>query len=547
MATPALSIMAAQPQLASPLDLPLVMSGNFGELRSNHFHSGVDFKTNARTGYPVKSVADGYVSRIVVSPWGFGRAVYVTHPQLGLVTVYGHLEAFAPGIKKRVDKIHYQIESFRLDTVFAAGELPVRAGQVIGRSGNAGSSGGPHLHMDVRDLATGHALDPLVYFKNRVKDDVAPEVRGIALYPREGVVDGDTKPVYHTAQQSGEPFTAWGRVVPAIKAYDKMTGTTNIYGVKYMTFMCEGDTVYHRVIDRVDFDRTRAVNTLVEYGDVVDFNSWYMITQVPDSRPLSSMVTSRGDGVLEIFEEKDYMCEFVLEDEHGNRRRSRFTIKGVPHAIPVDDTDAELWLYDRDNTAWQAGAKAFFPANTLYNDMAVTLVTTPATEVEYYSDMVTVGDARQPLAGSYTLSIPVKRTAGVDNSRYLIARIGSRTPASVGGKYRDGSMVADVNRMGTYAVMVDTIAPEITVVGTPARWSQTGTIKYRIKDNLAGIESYRGEIDGKWVMFELDGKTGTLSYKMDPARHTRGSNHTIKLTVTDGVGNVTTRQDILNW
>ncbi|MDE6802686.1 MAG: M23 family metallopeptidase, partial [Muribaculaceae bacterium] len=151
----------AAADLRVPLDIPLLLSGNFGELRNNHFHSGVDFKTQGRTGLPVYCAADGYVSRVLVSPWGFGRAVYVTHPELGLVTVYGHLQSFATRIDNPVRGRQYADETFSIDVEFGPGVIPVRRGELLGRSGNAGSSGGPHLHIDVRDASPGNALDPL--------------------------------------------------------------------------------------------------------------------------------------------------------------------------------------------------------------------------------------------------------------------------------------------------------------------------------------------------------------------------------------------------
>lgn len=150
------SAQSTEVQLAKPLNIPLYLSGNFGELRSNHFHSGLDFKTQGRTGIPVHSADDGYVSRIVVSPWGFGRAIYITHPSTGLTTVYGHLSSFSPKIDNPVRKRQYEKESFAVDLEFAPDEIPVKRGEQIALSGNSGSSGGPHLHMDVREIGRAH-------------------------------------------------------------------------------------------------------------------------------------------------------------------------------------------------------------------------------------------------------------------------------------------------------------------------------------------------------------------------------------------------------
>ncbi len=522
--------------LRVPLDIPLSLSGNFGELRSNHFHSGIDFKTQGRTGIPVHCADDGYVSRVVVSPWGFGRAVYVTHPASGLVTVYGHLQSFASKIDAPVKARQYDAETFRIDTEFAPGEIPVKRGEIIGKSGNSGSSGGPHLHMDVRDADTEYALDPLVYYQNAIKDDVPPEVRAIALYPREGVVDGGTRPVYHSGPDKSASFTAWGRVVPGIKAYDRMTGTTNIYGVKYLTFICDGDTLYRRIIDHVDFDRTRGVNTLVEYGDVVDSNSWFMITQQPDARPLSDMVTAVGDGSLEIYEERDYNCQFILEDQHGNRSRAKFVIKGVNSEIPVPEGDGELFTFDRDHVIREYDAVVNIPANTLYNDEFVTVAVSDNAPAGYFSKRYVIGDRRIPLAGNYHLTIPLERDTYPEKSRYVMVRLDGKRPAAVTSRYDNGMMKADLNRFGTYSVALDTVPPKITPV-TPAKWATAKKITYKISDNLSGISEYRGEIDGKWVMFEFDGKTGTLSYTLEPSRVVPGKKHRVTLVVTDECGN----------
>ncbi len=529
---------AEQADLRVPLDIPLLLSGNFGELRSNHFHSGLDFKTQGQTGLPVYCAADGYVSRVLVSPWGFGRAVYVTHPELGLVTVYGHLQSFATRIDNPTRDRQYAQETFSIDIEYNPGEIPVRRGELLGRSGNAGSSGGPHLHMDVRDAATGHALDPLEYYGKYLKDNVAPEVRAIALYPREGVVGGQQKPAFHSGPHLKDSFTAWGRVVPGIKAYDKMTGTTNIYGIKRMTFLVDGDTIYRRVIDEFDFDSSRAVNTLVEYGDVVRDKSWNMITEQPDSRPLEGMVTTRGDGSLMIDEERDYKCEFILEDHYGNRTRVPFTIVGKRSRIPVPEGDGRLLSFDRRYIIDEEGAIVDIPSGSLYRDHLFTLNRVDPAPDGTYAALYEIGSPEEPLARNISISIPVDNDVIADKRKYCMVRYTGLKPSAVESTYRDGRMEAGVNRFGNYSVMVDSVAPKV-VPQQPEKWAQRGAVSYKISDNLSGIATYRGEIDGKWALMELDGKTGTLSFKIDRKRWGSGR-HKIVLTVTDACGNTTT-------
>ena len=535
------------PHLHSPLAIPLTLSGNFGELRANHFHSGLDFKTNGRIGYKIYCADDGYVSRVTVSPWGFGRAIYVTHPASGLTTVYGHLDSFAGKIDTPVRTKQYERETFSIDLEFAPGEIPVEKGEVIAISGNAGSSGGPHLHMDVRDTATGDALDPMPYFRDRITDNVAPEVRQVAVYPKPDghVVTAKGRAAYRAPAELGQPVKAWGRVVPGIKAYDRMTGTSNIYGIKYLTLKVDGKEVYRRTIDRVDFGTTRGVNTLVDNADRYNSGAWVMVTEVPDAVPLGDMIaTSLPGGVLDINEERDYKCEFLMEDEHGNRSSARFVIRGEKAGIKAKRPAGTLFRHDGDNGYSDEGVSVTFPRGTFYDDMYFTLKTEEAANAK--SDTYTVGDPTIPLAGAYDLSIDVARDDMADKSKYCMVRLRNGKRSAVSARYANGRMVARPNQLGAYQVVTDTVAPKVAPY-QKAQWLKSGKIIYKISDNLSGVETYRGEIDGKYMLFELDGKTGRVSFKLDPARVAKGKRHTVKMTVTDACGNTSSATDTFTW
>lgn len=534
------------PELSKPLNIPLLLSGNFGELRNNHFHSGIDIKTQGRIGLPVFSVDDGYVSRIVVSPWGFGRAVYITHPASGLTTVYGHLDSFSPKIDKTVRKMQYEREQFSIDTEFKPDELPVKRGEEIGKSGNAGSSGGPHLHLDVRDMATGEALDPLTYFRRHITDNAAPEVRALALYPVKGygAVDGSDRPAVHTPAEIGKPYSAWGRVIPAIKAYDRMSGTHNIYGIKHMTLKVDGKTVYNRTIDRFSFDNTRAIHTLVDNDGVVNHGSWMMWTLVPPSAPLDGMVTSSDSGVIDINEERDYKCEWILADEYGNTRRVPFTIQGRISDIAEVSPTGDRLDYKGRNTYSGDGIKVDFPAGTFYSD--IDFAVDKSASAEYLTPIYHVGDRAVPLSGSYNLTVDLPDDTIEDKSKYLMVRINGKRVSRVDSRYEDGRVIGTPSALGNFAVTTDTKAPKI-LPEAPARWSKTGVIKVKISDNLSGISTYRGEIDGKFALFELDGKTGRLSFRMDASRWTRGTKHDLVITVTDACGNSARHESKFTW
>ncbi len=524
----------AQANLHRPLDIPLLLSGNFGEIRSNHFHSGLDFKTQGRTGLKIYCAADGYVSRILVSPWGFGRAVYVTHPELGLTTVYGHLESFSPAIEKVAHERQMADESFRIDINLEPGQIPVKRGEVIARSGNAGSSGGPHLHMDVRDAITEEALDPMPYFASLITDKRAPRIASIALIPVEGVVDGSNSTMATRADAAlSKPFTAWGRVAPGIRAVDVMDGTTNTYGIKKVTLMVDGEQVFQRYLDHFSFDDSRAVNTIIHYPSLAIQGTRVMTSQVAESNPLGYITTATDQGVITIHEGRDYKCQWILEDSHGNVSKQAFTIHGQRQSIPSVTPKGTLIPWAKGGKIEKDGVKVTIPEKALYNDTYID-VTTSASD-KYLSPIVAIGSKTVPLARTIDIEIPVNtENCKLKTENYCLVYLGGKTPSAVATTYRDGKACASVNRLGRYAVTTDTTAPTITPLNQQ-KWRARGRISFKIADTLSGIDTYRGEVDGKWILMELDGKTGTLSAPYPT------SGKTLTLTVTDACGNSTTR------
>ncbi|MDE6266665.1 MAG: M23 family metallopeptidase [Muribaculaceae bacterium] len=531
--------------MVKPVNIPAVLAGNFGELRPNHFHGGVDFKTQGRTGWDVHSADDGYISRISVSPWGYGRAVYVTHPATGLMTVYGHLEAFTPAVDKVVKARQYELRQFAVDMEFPPEQFPVKRGEVIAVSGNAGHSFGPHVHFEVRETETGYALDPIPFMRDIFNDKVAPEVRHLGLYPHgdEGVINGEIKGAVLTAAEAQKGFTAWGKVIPAINAFDKMTGTANIYGVKYLTFSVDGKTIYERVIDRYDMEETRAVNTLAFYGDVVNRGRWMMWTYVPPSQPLGFMIKTGNNGILDITEERPYKCEFTLTDEFGNTRHVPFTIRGKRQDIVPVEHAAWRLDYRGYNYYNVDGVKVEIPSGVLYDDIWFNVSTTSSEN--YISPIVKIGDPTVPLANDITVEIPVTETVS-DPSKLCLVRIGGSSRSAIGAEFTGSSMKADVNRFGTYAVTTDATAPTVRPLN-PQQWGRNNRVAVKISDNLSGVETYSGEIDGRFVLMELDGKSGTLTYDLNAGRVKRGGDHKLTVTVTDGCGNRTVFNQNFRW
>ncbi|MDR3195050.1 MAG: M23 family metallopeptidase, partial [Tannerella sp.] len=237
--------------LRNPLDVaPPYLSGNFGELRANHFHSGIDFKTQGEEGKSVHAVRDGYVCRIAVSPWGYGNVIYLAHPGDSIKTVYGHLQRFAGKIADYVKEEQYAAERFSVDLTPAPEQFPVSRGDLVAFSGNTGGSGGPHLHFEVRDLQTDDPVDPLPFYEGRIGDTRPPGVRAVTVHPVEGqgaVNRSMQKTVVHRSGASApdEPIEAWGKIGFSIRTDDRMDGTTNVYGVKEISMSVDGEELFY--------------------------------------------------------------------------------------------------------------------------------------------------------------------------------------------------------------------------------------------------------------------------------------------------------------
>lgn len=541
---------APQPtvELHRPFDFPLFLSGNFGELRSNHFHGGIDFKTQGSIGHPIHCADDGYISQVSVSGGGYGKAIYVVHPSLGLTTVYGHLENFSPMIDSIVNARQYELETFAITLRFPIDAYPVKKGDIIAYSGNTGYSLGPHLHMEVRHTATGDALDPLPYFKSLITDNVAPTSHALILYPHktEGLVNGTTQASYQiTVPEGTHSFTAWGKVYPAIRANDYMTDSYNVYGVKHLVLKVDGTEVYRRTIDRFRMEATRAINTLVDYRDLKNTQNWNMYTRIPSSKPLGVMIESTtDDGAINITEQRPYNCEFIMSDEYGNTTSVPFIINGVEANIPTSTPSGKLIKLNNIDTLNIEGLSLKFYEGCFYENIYIDVKCQKTSQ--YNSAIYSIGDYYTPLARSYRMAIKVNNDTINDKSKYCIVRTNGITQSAISSRYKNGEMIGYAYQFGSYAVTTDLIAPTILPINS-SLWGINNTITFKINDNLSGIKNYRGTIDGKWVKFEASNLNSTVTFNITPDKITKGGSHKVDMTVTDNCGNIATKTVTFVW
>lgn len=537
-------------QLRKPMDIPVLLSGNFGELRSNHFHSGIDFKTQGVEGKPIHSVQDGYVSRISVSPWGYGNGLYITHPD-GTTTVYGHLQKFSQKITAYLKEKQYEQESFNVNLSLTPDELPVKKGELVALSGNTGSSGGPHLHFEVRDTETEEPMDPIEYYKDLIKDTQAPKIQGIMVYsmPGKGVVNGsrrklELKPV--TAKNGKQTLTgkieAWGEIGLAVKGYDYMDNTSNIYGIKDITLTADSQVIFHSNLDRFAFDESRYLNSFTDFEEWKEHRSFYIKSFVDPGNRLR-FIESLNRGILTIDEPRTYHLTYQLADAFGNTTRLSIQIEGKEQPIPEIDTEnTELFHWWSDNRFGAKGIRLTIPKGNLYDDLYF-----------HYSvkeDSAALGATHilhnKPVAFHKSAKLSLRlQTDTLDNKQqYGIVRLQNGRRSWTGGVYRNGWVDADIKEMGSYTLGQDLVPPTITPLN-PATWVSKQAFALRLSDNLSGVQTYRGEIDGQYVLFEMNSKS-VITYHFDKERLARGK-HTLKLVVTDACGNQSTYTYPFTW
>lgn len=536
------SILTATAQeLRNPFDFPILLSANFGELRANHFHSGLDFKTQGVEGKALHAVKDGFISRISVSPWGYGNALYIDHPD-STTTVYGHMQRFTKSIAQYVKEKQYELESFNIDVRLDTALFAFKEGEIIGYAGNSGSSGGPHLHFEIRDTQTEEVIDPLPYYKDRIKDTKAPAIHGIKIHPIEGlgIVNGSEQSIRlkTTTTKGGEltsndKIEAWGKIGFSIQTLDRMDNTSNIYGTKTISMSVNGIELFYSDMNRFSFDETRYINSLIDYDEWRNTRKHYVKTFVEPGNRLS-FINHINRGYLTIEEEGDYEVLFLVSDLYGNTNSFSFWIEGIEQSLLSPDSTLFTQTFHRlaDNTYGAKGIRLHIPRQALYADINFKYssnedLSSNQTHHKLHHQFI-------PLHTPASMALRIVNDSLPNKKQYGVISLNKGRRSWVGGQYKEGWMHTTIRELGyTYTIGCDSTPPKITPINTK-QWGHT--ISFHISDNLSGISSYRGEINGAYALFEMDGKNGKISYQIDKSRLDVGQQELV-LHVIDACGN----------
>ena len=525
-----------------PLDLPPSTAGSFGELRPNHFHAGLDFKTNGRTGYPVHAVFDGYVSRLRVQFGGFGNAIYITHPN-GYTSVYGHIGRYSPAMEKVVRNAQYQQQSFEVDIKLTPTMIPVCKDEVIAWSGNAGASEGPHLHFELRDTQTEETINPQL-FGLTIPDKIPPTIYAIGIYHLDGNPFSEKTPRqflqvagiggnYHLVKPG--VINLSGQIGFGLTANDMTSVSPNHNGIYSVELKLDGKTVYTFAVERFAFDETHAINAYIDYPEFLKARRWVQKCFILPGSKISLYPLSINRGIITFNDDAMHHVEYVVKDVAGNTSTLSLNLKSSP--VRVDTWPAKisgtLFHYDKTNEFSNDKVKVVIPPGNLYDDVDFTYSTLPK-RPGTFSAVHRIHNRFTPIHDVYDLWIKPDSAIG----RYTDKAVIVNTDGSCeGGIYEDGYVKAKAHGFGDFYIKIDTVPPKIVALNIKngASLAKSPGIFLRIGDNLSGIKTYMGKVDGKWVLMEWDYKTKVLSYTFD--NDIAPGKHIFDLTVTDNKDN----------
>lgn len=534
----------------APMDTPLLLSAPFGSLRDNHFHSGMDIRTNEKVGLPVYAVADGYVARVKYSAVGYGKAVYVNHPN-GFTSVYGHLQNAAGELADYIKQYQYEQERFEFDHFPISGKLKVKKGQIIGWSGNSGTSTGPHLHFEIRDTRTEHIINPQL-FGIKVFDQYSPIIKKIVLYSLQSnaplafadytcnnntLILQDSVAVFKDTIDL--PPGIWGFGVEAV---DFLHNPDKEYSIYRMACFMDGKKYYEHKLDRFAFDQTKCINVHIDYARYKLEKTRYQKCFKDDGNRIGIYNYLRNRGRCLIV---DTLCHEVLvevSDFEGYTHKVKFILKAnASLSLPKEPVVANLItiVLPSKSFSYRTGEiEINIPAGALYDTLPFGLSVSER-KPNTYSSTFQVHYPTTPLASSIGLSIKPVGYSEQQVSKLLVASVTSSGGfSSAGGGYENGKVHTRISNFGTFAVVADSIPPQVKILNSDKAGIVTDStvLLVRIVDQLSGIASYSAKLNGKWILMEYDAKNDELSYFFDQ-KTVFNQKQDFVLTVSDKKGN----------
>lgn len=525
----------------SPIDSPIYLSGNFCTLRNDHFHYGIDITTYEKEGMPVLAAADGFVSRVKVWPYGYGKAIYIDHPN-GYTTVYAHLSKYNDFIAKAIKDTQYLKESFEVEFFPKPNEWPIKKGEVIAYSGNSGGSSGPHIHFEIRDTKTEEIINPLLFGLD-ILDTIKPEIKNIALYKFKNgqaelynIIKADTA-------ENDTIYIPAGVIGLSAIVNDYTTFKRIAFNPYEISLMVDNKKLYECQFERFSFNEQKMVNVHLDYDKYWTTGQRFQKLYIDDGNDLPFVNKGLGRGWFEIIENKSYTASIFARDLKGNYIEHYLTLIGIIDTLPIKK---EEYIFQSDYTIYPKKSSSFVE-DIFYikTDESAIFDTTFLSRQLYSCDdcgKVNLSSANNNNPFYKGIEIGLKKPSKIQAANEklcLMYQNGKGISGYIGGMYANGWVTGKIMRPGIYYVSADVLPPLIKPTNINKKnIVKGGYMNFEIKDKLSGIASYRGTLDGKWVLMDYDAKNDWLTYLFD--ENTPKGKHIFNIEVTDKKGNKTT-------
>lgn len=525
----------------SPLDIPMQLSGNFGEFRPNHFHAGFDFKTMQKEGLNIYAVADGYVSRIKISTVGNGKTIYINHPN-GFTSVYAHLQKSLGKIEEYIKKAHYKEQAYEIELFPNPEDLIVKKGDTIALSGNTGGSEGPHLHFEFRDTQTEKVINPYFFgFDSFMKDTKKPQISSLVVYPinENSVVNQSKRPVnlnlslMADGSYLSQKVLAKGKIGFGIQSYDVFDFSYDKYGLFKVQTYLNGSPSFGYQLDTFSFDETKYINAFIDFYKYKKTKQRIQKLFMQNPYPLSIIRSDLSYGIIEVASNFTNLYRIEVSDFYGNT-----TAISIPIQYAVDEAKITeevvktpyLLKAKTDSNFEKDNGSVFFPAGTFYDDFYLDF-DVKDNVMTVHNDLVAVNNAFQ---------VTIIDSSAVNDEKTFIASLKENKLSYNSTKRKENTFTTYTKKLGKFILAKDTIAPKISIAKPiDGKWlSNQKTVQLTISDALSGIKSYNGFLNGKWILFEYENKTNTITHYFDDGIVAEGKND-LKVVVTDNVGNST--------
>ena len=526
---------------SSPLEIPTQLSGNFGELRPNHFHAGFDYKTQKKEGLNVRSAAEGYVSRIKISTFGYGKAIYISHPN-GYTTVYGHLSSLSPKIDSYLKAEQYKLKSYEVDLYLKPTDILISKSEIIALSGNTGGSDGPHLHFEFRDSKTEEIINPNLFgFDVDIKDTQKPAITNLYVYPidENSVVNKSKNPymINLSLQKDGnyntDKILAKGLIGFGINTYDLSDLSWDRNGVYKVETFLNGKTIYGYQFDSYAFDQMRYVNALIDYERYKKTGQRVQKLFMKTPFPLSIINKYAENGKIDVSQNTNLTYRIEVSDFNSNK-----TIITIPIDFSNDAATDTLkvnkskYLIKSDKEYnFEKGNWSFFvPKGTFYDDFYLNF--------EEKQNSLWLDNEYIPVHTNFLVSVIDSISSKEDKEKMFIGSIEDKKINFNYTKLKDNTFSTYTKNWGKFSLIKDTVAPSIKIAKSiEGKWiSDKKSIEFTISDALSGIKSYDGYLNGSWILFEYDYKTKKIVHYFDDGVVAEGVNN-LKVVVADNVGN----------